>query len=114
MDALLSAFLSDPMRYIGYLFAFFGAMGIILFIAGFGSGLPHLFTFAESAHHMEHSRGRIVWGLLVCMVVLGLWEIVRVIAGQVPLSYLILSLLLLTPLWIPWLRSKASGKGGGH
>jgi hypothetical protein len=113
MDAFLSAFFQDPMRYIAYGFAFFSAVGIVLFLRGFGSGMPHLFTYSEDAEHMEHARARAVWGVLVCMVVWGLWEVVRVVVGQAPPSYLILSLLLLTPLWIPWLKKAASG-GGGH
>jgi hypothetical protein len=114
MEAFLDVLYTDPLRYIEYLFAFFGAMGMVLFFAGFGSGARHLFTFGESADHMHHVRARIIWGILLCMVTLGLWEILRVILGLAPLSYLILSLLLLTPLWIPWLRGAFKGGGGGH
>lgn len=114
MDAFLAAIYQDPLRYIEYLFAFCGAIGILLFIAGFGSGIPHIFTYSESWSHMMHARARAIWGILVVMVVLGLWEIVRVIVGEASLGYLILALLLLTPLWLPWLHKKASGKGGGH
>lgn len=113
MDALLMGVHENPLRYIEYLFAFFGAMGILMFLAGWGSGMPHFFTMSESDSHMEHTRTRATWGLLICMVVLGLWEIVRVIVGEAPLSYLILSLLLLTPLWVPWVKGFLGGKGGG-
>jgi|GEM_PF-6602479 len=109
----LNALVADPLRYIEYLFALSGAIGGVLFIAGFGSGARHIFTYGEDKHHMEHCRARIIWGTLICMVTLGLWEIVRVILGQAPLSYLIISLVLLTPAWIPWLRGLAKG-GGGH
>ena len=34
----LNALYADPLRYIEYLFALFGAIGGVLFIAGFGSG----------------------------------------------------------------------------
>jgi hypothetical protein len=109
----LNALYQDPLRYVEYIFAFLGSLGLLLFIAGFGSGFRHVFTYGEDDHHMAHARGRAMWGVLVCMVVLGLWEIVRVILGQVPLTYLWLSLILLTPLWIPWIKGLLSGKGGG-
>lgn len=113
MDAFFAALVSDPLRYIEYIFAFFGAMGGVLFIAGMGSGARHMFTYGEDADHMHHVRARATWGIVLCMVTLGLWEIVRVVIGEAPISYLILSLFLLTPLWIPWLRRLAKG-GGGH
>ena len=114
MDSLVLAFIEDPLRYIAYLFAFFAAVGVLLFVAGFSGAIPHIFTYSESAHHMEHARSRAIWGLLICMVVLGLWETLRVIVGQAPLSYLWLSLILLTPLWIPWVKGLLKGGGGGH
>jgi hypothetical protein len=109
----LNALVHDPLRYIEYLFAFLGAMGAVLFIAGIGSGARHIFTYAEDDHHMTHTRARALWGIIICMVMLGWWEVLRVIIGQAPLSYLWLALLLLTPLWIPWLKKLAKG-GGGH
>ena len=107
----LNALYQDPLLYISYLFAFFGAMGGVLFLSGFSSGFRHVFTYSEDWNHMQHTRTRTVWGILMCMVTLGFWEILRVIIGQAPLSYLWLSLLMLTPLWIPWLKKLG---GGGH
>ncbi len=109
MDGFFVAIYNDPLHYIEYLFAFFGAVGAIIFLAGWGSGMPHLFTFSESDSHMEHSRARATWGVLICMSVLGFWEIVRVIIGQAPVSYLVLSLFLLTPVWIPWVKGLLGG-----
>jgi hypothetical protein len=114
MDGFFSALTHNPMHYISYAFAFFGGLGMLLFLSGWGSGMPHIFTFSESQHHMDHARARAVWGILLCMVTLGWWEIVRVITGEAPLTYLWLSLALLTPLWIPWLKKLAAGGGGGH
>ncbi len=114
MEAFAIALVTDPLRYIAYIFALFGAIGTLLFMAGFGGGIKFIFTYAEDAHHMAHARARIVWGVLICMVTLGLWEIVRVVIGQAPLGYLWLSLFLLTPLWIPALMKLAKGGGGGH
>jgi hypothetical protein len=113
MDGLVLALLADPMRYVAYIFAFFGGLGVVLFIMGFSGAIPHVFTYAESAHHMEHARSRAIWGLLIAMVTMGLWEIVRIVSGQAPISYLWLSLILLTPLWFPWVKGLIK-KGGGH
>jgi hypothetical protein len=114
MDAFLNAIYADPLRWVEYVFAFFGGLGMLMFIAGFGSGARHMFTYAEDADHMKHARARITWGVLLCMATLGFWEILRVIIGSAPLTYLWLSLLMLTPLWIPWLWKLAKGGGGGH
>jgi hypothetical protein len=111
MDSWFADFFADPMKYIAYMLVFVAACGAILFFGGFGSGARHLFTFGESSSHMQHARVRIVWGILLIMAAWGWWEIFRVIAGQEPLSYLWLALLLLTPVWIPWVRKLFSG---GH
>jgi len=97
------------------LFALFGAWGVMLFVGGFAGGIAHIFTFSHSADHMNHARARIVRGLFLAMGTLGLWEIVRVIAGEVPLSYLWLSLVLIAPAWVPWVYRLFAGKSGnGH
>jgi len=114
MDWLLELLYTDPVRYVAYVFAFFGACGVLLFFIGFGGGIGHLFTFGHSQSHMDHARARIVWGLLICMVVLGLWEALRVIVGDAPLSYLILVILLLTPVWVPWVSRGFKSGDGGH
>lgn len=113
MDAVLYAVFADPMRYIGAFCALMGALGLLYFIAGFALGVVHLITYSQSAHHMAHAYERIVWGVLWCMVWLGMWEALRVVAGQAPPSYLIVAFILLSPLWVPWLRKKTKG-GGGH
>ena len=116
MEALYAAFFQNPMYYVGVIFAVWGAWGFILFIMGFAGGVRHLFTYSESDSHMEHARERITWGLLLTMSAFGGWELVRVIVGQAPLSYLWIVVVMLTPLWIPWVRSLIGGKSsdGGH
>jgi hypothetical protein len=104
----------NPVLYIGYLFAALGAVGVLLFFSGFFGGIKHLFTYSESADHMEHARTRAMWGLYICMVALGLWETLRLILGEVPASTWILIVILLSPLWAPYLKSLLTGKSGGH
>jgi hypothetical protein len=111
MNALYAAFFADPLYFIGIIFALWGALGFGMFVAGAANGIPHLFTYAESDEHMKHARVHIVQGLFLSMTALGSWEIVRVIAGVVPWTYLWISFFMLTPLWVPYFFGK---KGGGH
>jgi hypothetical protein len=111
LTALYADFFADPLYYIGIIFALWAAMGFGLFVAGFFDGMPHLFTFGENDTHLEHARDRIIMGLFLSMTAFGAWEIVRFIAGEVPWQYLILSLFMLTPFWIPLVFGK---KGGAH
>jgi hypothetical protein len=110
LTALYADFFADPLYFIGIIFALWGAMGFGFFMAGFADGVPHLFNYSESDEHMKHSRERIVQGLFLSMTALGGWEVVRFIDGQVPWGYLVLSLFLLLPIWLPLLR----GKKGAH
>ena len=105
MDTLVIELTTNPLRYIEYFLAVMGAIGALLFFAGIGGGLPFLFTYSEDQHHMDHARTRAMWGLYLCMAALGLWELVRVVLGEVSASStLVLVVILLSPAWIPWLK----------
>lgn len=104
----------NPLLYIGYLCALFGALGILIFFAGFFGGIGHLFTYSESVDHMEHARTRALWGLYICMFSLGVWETIRLLVGETQTSSVILILILLSPAWVPWLKALITGKSGGH
>lgn len=114
MESIIIALVSDPLYYIGMVLAAAGAGAFLLFMRGFASGVGNLFHMHGHEGHLEHARVRIVWGLYLCMLLLGVWQILRVIAGTAPLSQLWLALILLSPAWIPWLYKKATGKGGGN
>ena|ERR1700722_16803121 len=77
MIPLLSNFLADPLYYIGYLFAFGGTVGFLLFLRGFFTGISHVIKQDGHAEHMDHYRTRAVWGVLIMAYFLGLWEILR-------------------------------------
>jgi hypothetical protein len=77
MIPYLSNFLADPLYYIGYLFAFGGAMGFILFLRGFLSGFGHSIRQDGHAEHMDHYRTRAAWGVLIMAWVFAWWELVR-------------------------------------
>ncbi len=114
MENFVLQLAQNPVTYVGYVFALFGAVGILIFCAGFFGSLKHLANYSEGADHMEHARTRALWGLYLCMVTLGFWECIRLISGQLPVSSLILIVILLSPAWIPWLKGLITGKSGGH
>jgi len=54
---------------------------------------------------MEHVRTRSLWGLYLCMAALGIWECIRIILGEAPVSpTLVLAVILLSPVWVSWLK----------
>ncbi|OGC86044.1 hypothetical protein A3D70_01330 [Candidatus Adlerbacteria bacterium RIFCSPHIGHO2_02_FULL_54_18] len=114
MEQLIIDLTAHPLRYIEYFLATLGAVGALLFIAGAVGGIPFFFNYSADQQHMNHARTRAVWGIYLCMLALGLWEIVRVIIGRAPPSYLFLACVLLAPLWLPWLYSLITGKSSNE
>lgn len=114
MDAFVIALLSNPLYYIGAALALAAAVGMLLFFWGLASGIGNLFHMHGHDEHLHHARIRIVQGLYLSMVVLGIWQLIRIAIGEAPPSAIILVLVLLTPVWIPWLTKLMSGGGGGH
>ena len=105
MENLVVNLVQNPVLYIGYFLSAVGGAGVLLFFGGFFGGIGHLFSYSEDADHMEHARTRVLWGLYLCMAALGLWELVRVVLGEVSASStLVLVVILLSPAWIPWLK----------
>lgn len=113
MENFILHIAQNPLLYVGYLFSLFAAAGVLYFVAGFMGGMKHQITYSEDADHVVHDRTHALQGLYLCMVVLGLWQAVRVFMGEASPSILILSFVLLSPLWAPWLKATLSGKGGG-
>jgi hypothetical protein len=112
MDSFFIAVYSNPLHYIGLLLSLVAVVGILLFLRGFGSGIGNIFHMHGHDEHLHHARVRIVWGVYLCMVVLGIWEAIRLVLGEAPLSSWLLVVVLLAPAWIPGLKSLLSG--GGH
>ena len=105
MENLVVNLVQNPVLYIGYFLSAVGAAGFLLFVAGFFGGIKHLFSYSESTDHMEHVRTRSLWGLYLCMLALGLWELIRIILGEAPVSpTLVLAVILLSPVWVSWLK----------
>ena len=116
MENVVLTLVQNPVLYIGYFLSAVGAVGALLFFAGFFGGIGHLFSYSEDADHMEHARTRAIWGIYLCMLALGLWECIRIVLGEVPVSStLILVAILLSPVWIPFLKGLLLGKPtNGH
>lgn len=115
MENLVISLTQNPVLYIGYFLSVVGALGVVLFFGGIFGGIGHLFTYDESATHMDHARTRALWGLYLCMAALGIWELIRIVLGEAPVSStLTLVAILLSPAWIPWLKGLIFGKPNGH
>jgi len=115
MENVVLNLVQNPVLYIGYFLSAVGAVGALLFFGGFFGGIGHLFSYDNDADHMDHARTRAMWGLYLCMLALGLWELIRIVLGEVPVSStLILAAILLSPVWIPWIKGLLFGKPNGH
>lgn len=114
MEDFVFLIISNPVTALGYVLALVGGLGVLISIGGIMTSLKHQLTYSVSAHHLEHSRTRSLWGLYLAMVCLGIWETVRLLLGETPGSTVILILILLSPAWIPWLKALLTGKSGGH
>ena len=72
---------SNPMLYIGYVFAFLAAIAFIIFFMGFVGGLSRVFTMDAHEGHQEHHRVRATWGFFLLVYLFIVWELVRWFAG---------------------------------
>lgn len=77
------AIFADPMFYLGYLFAFAAAIAFLIFLRGFLSGLPKVFTMDWHEEHQEHHRVRVTWGFFLLLYLFVVWQLVRFVAGGV-------------------------------
>ncbi len=105
MENFVISLVQNPILYIGYFLSAVGAVGALLFLAGFFGGVGHLFSYDNDADHMEHARTRSIWGIYLCMAALGAWECIRLVLGKADAtSTLVLVAVLFSPIWIPWLK----------
>jgi hypothetical protein len=76
MDAFWIAAFTNPLLYLGYAFAFVAAIAFLVFLRGFLSGLPHIFTLAGNDEYMPNHRRRAIWGTMMLLALFIVWEIV--------------------------------------
>jgi hypothetical protein len=77
MQGFYSSILSDPMYYIGLIFAFLAALSFLVFLRGGLSGLPGLFTQSAHDDHQHHHRVRVTWGVMMLLFLFMLWELLK-------------------------------------
>lgn len=115
MGPFFDTLIANPLLYIGDALSALAAVGFLIFLGGFFPGMGNVFTGKGHKTHQEHDRTRVVWGLYIMMTALGLWEIFRYFFGVGPAGNIGIALLLLVPLWLPWVYGLITGKsGGGH
>lgn len=81
MDSWLTTFFADPMYFVGLVFAFVAAMGFLIFLRGFLSGTPHLFTISGRDDHLKLYRTRQAWGFFILLFLFIVWELLRWVLG---------------------------------
>lgn len=65
---------------IGALLSFLAAWSFLIFLRGFLSGIPYVFSDNGNEEHMDHYSVRSTWGFLLLIPIFVLWEILRGIA----------------------------------
>lgn len=81
METLLNNFLSDPMFYIGAIFAGFAVLAFLTFLRGFLTGAPELFTNNSNYEHLRIAYTRVLWGTFLLVIIFAVWEVLRLIVG---------------------------------
>lgn len=81
MEVFFEFLYADPYLSLGYLFAAFGALALLLLVRGFFSSLRYIFTMDGHEEHMEHWRFDAIWGVLLLFALFTVWQGVRIIAG---------------------------------
>lgn len=74
---------SNPMLYLGYIFAFIAAIGFITFFMGFSAGFPKVISMDAHDEHQEHHRVRVTRGFFILLYTFIAWEIVRWVFGGI-------------------------------
>lgn len=72
---------AHPMLYVGYVFAFLGAIAFLTFFAGFAAGLPKVISMDYHEEHQAHHRTRVTWGFFMLLYLFIAWEIARWVLG---------------------------------
>lgn len=72
---------TNPMFYIGALFAFFAVIGFLIYLRGFISSIGDVFTLAGHDEHVRHGHVRVAHGLLIITTVFIVWQVIRAIVG---------------------------------
>ncbi|HEV7449718.1 MAG TPA: hypothetical protein VGP13_04250 [Candidatus Paceibacterota bacterium] len=77
------AVFAHPMLYVGYIFAFVAAIGVLTFLRGFLSGFSFVVTMDWHEEHQEHYRTYATQGFFILLYLYIVWELLRWIVGGV-------------------------------
>lgn len=77
MGVLINEIIYNPYYDLVVVFCLVAAFGFIIFLAGFLSGLQHLFKIDENVENLVSYRTRAFWGATILVVTLVAWECLR-------------------------------------
>ncbi len=86
MLLLINQIISNPVYIFITFLSVFAAFAFIIFLAGFLSGLQHLYKIDENADNLVTYRTRAFWGASLLVVLFFIWESVRAVAGIITSS----------------------------
>lgn len=81
MEVFFEFIYADPYVSIAALFAFFGAMALLMLVSGFFAGFRYVLSMDGHDEHMEHYRFYATWGVLLLFLLFTVWQIIRLLAG---------------------------------
>jgi hypothetical protein len=83
MEFLWDSVFANPLFYIGALLAGTAAMGFVLFISGFFSGVVPALKERGHIEHLFHQRARAIWGLYLMAAAYLIWKLIEWLAGAI-------------------------------
>jgi len=81
MDVLISDIVFHPFVDLMIVLSALAGISFVIFLAGFLSGLQHLYKIDENADLLKTYRARVTWGTVLLVFFMVVWEIIRWIAG---------------------------------
>ena len=121
MESYLNSFLSDPLFYIGAAFSIAAVFAFLIFLRGFLTGIPELFTNNSNYEHLRVAYTRVLWGTALLVIIFSAWEVIRLVASwfgvgttSPGLAGTIIVIVLVGFVWSKARKSLKGENGGGH
>lgn len=81
MEFFFDSFLANPLFYIGATLAIVAAIGFLMFLGGFMSGIMPALKDNGNSAYISHQRMYVIWGLYLLIITFILWRVVSWIAS---------------------------------